>query len=183
MATKQLKVIREAHRVASAMLRRSFHATRKPPTATGPVAQHLFDCRNRTSLPGRSATDSADPFKTIEHTTGQVAGFYQEFLKRNSVDNHGEELTSSAHYGRHYQNAFWNGQQMVYGDGDGQIFVEFWKSPDVIGHELTHGVTQHESALQYEGEPGALNESISDCFGAVFNQWINRWPASEPRVG
>ncbi len=68
---------------------------------------------------------------------------------------------------------------MVYGNGDQHIFVDFWKSPDVIGHELTHGVTQNESGLRYEGESGALNESISDCFGAAFNQWVMKAPASK----
>jgi Zn-dependent metalloprotease len=52
---------------------------------------------------------------------------------------------------------------------------------DVIGHELTHGVTQYENGLQYEGESGALNESISDVFGAVFNQWLNEWPTNDAK--
>jgi Zn-dependent metalloprotease len=68
---------------------------------------------------------------------------------------------------------------MVYGNGDQHIFIDFWKSPDVIGHELTHGVTQNESGLHYEGESGALNESLSDCFGATFNQWVTKAPASK----
>jgi Zn-dependent metalloprotease len=153
--------------------------------AAEPVQQQVFDCQHRQSLPGRpvsnpaSATDEA--VKIVYSTTAQVAAFYEEILGRNSVDNQGLDLVSSLHYRMNFDNAFWNGQQMVYGDGDGDVFTEFYKSPDVIGHELTHGVTQYESGLRYEGESGALNESISDVFGAVFNQWLNQWPASNPQ--
>jgi Zn-dependent metalloprotease len=65
----------------------------------------------------------------------------------------------------------WNGTQMIYGDGDGQLFVDFTKGNDVIGHELTHGVTQHTLQLDYSGDAGGLNESVSDCFGSMFRQW------------
>src|SRR5206468_3051000 len=88
-----------------------------------------------------------------------------------SVDNAGKTLVSSVHYGVGYNNAFWNGNQMTYGDGDGNIFVDFTKAPDVIGHELTHGVTQYSAALSYSNEPGGLNESMSDVFGSMFRQW------------
>ena len=80
------------------------------------------------------------------------------------------KLDSTVHYGEDYTNAFWNGTQMVYGDGDGEIFQRFTKSIDVIGHELTHGVTQYEAALEYEGQAGALNESFSDVFGSMIKQ-------------
>ena len=68
------------------------------------------------------------------------------------------------HYDRGYANAFWDGAQMVFGDGDGEIFGNFTGSIDVTGHELTHGVTQYTANLSYEGQSGALNESISDVF-------------------
>ena len=84
------------------------------------------------------------------------------------------KLDSTVHYGEDYNNAFWNGTQMVYGDGDGEIFQRFTKSIDVIGHELTHGVTQYEAALEYEGQAGALNESFSDVFGAMIKQYALR---------
>jgi Zn-dependent metalloprotease len=76
-------------------------------------------------------------------------------------------------------NAFWNGDQMVYGDGDGELFQRFTKSIDVIGHELTHGVTQYQAGLQYDGESGALNESFSDVFGSLVKQKINNQTAEE----
>ncbi len=80
-------------------------------------------------------------------------------------------LDSTVHYGKDYDNAFWNGQEMVYGDGDGDLFRRFTVSLDVIGHELTHGVTGAEADLDYEGEPGALNEHFSDVFGSLLKQW------------
>jgi Zn-dependent metalloprotease len=180
--TGRLKLLREASRVASITHRRSL----APALGAAELPQQqLFDCRHRQSLPGRPisnpASSTVEAIKTVYNTTAKVAEFYAEILRRNSVDNEGLDLVSSLHYRVHFDNAFWNGQQMVYGDGDGSVFVEFYKSPDVIGHELTHGVTQYESGLRYEGESGALNESISDVFGAVFNQSLNGWPASNPQ--
>jgi Zn-dependent metalloprotease len=179
LETMRLRNIREGHRVASLITRRSTVFEAAPPHQTD---QHIFDCRNRTSLPGRpvgNPSTGAAGFQTVSKTTGQVADFYSTVLNRNSVDDRGMDLVSSLNYSRNYQNAFWNGQQMVYGNGDQHIFIDFWKSPDVIGHELTHGVTQNESGLRYEGESGALNESLSDCFGAAFNQWVTKSPASK----
>lgn len=105
--------------------------------------------------------------RSVFDTTAKVAEFYKTVLGRSSVDNKGFDLVSSLHYAKSYNNAFWNGSQMVYDNGDGKLFGEMYLSPDVIGHELTHGVTQNLSALRYEGEWGALNESISDVFGTT----------------
>jgi Zn-dependent metalloprotease len=87
------------------------------------------------------------------------------------------KLISTVHYQKGYDNAFWNGQQMAYGDGDEDLPVEerlfnrFTISLDIIGHELTHGVTQYEANLTYFGQPGALNESMSDVFGSLVKQY------------
>jgi Zn-dependent metalloprotease len=70
-------------------------------------------------------------------------------------------------------NAFWNGEQMAYGDGDGVLFNRFTLSLDVIGHELTHGVTAFTSNLTYSWQSGALNEHFSDVFGVLVRQWKN----------
>jgi Zn-dependent metalloprotease len=80
-------------------------------------------------------------------------------------------MLSSIHYGDNFNNAMWTGSQMFYGDGDGSIFVDFTRASDVIGHELTHGVTQYSLQLNYSDEAGGLNESMSDCFGSMFRQW------------
>ena len=185
--TKRLQIIRDGIRAATVRQRTSAREEERRSaiaSTTARVHQDLFDCQHRRSLPGRHISrpgSSADEaVKTVYNTTAKVADFYSKVFGRNSVDNEGLDLVSSIHYLRNYDNAFWNGQQMVYGDGDGRVFSEFWRSPDVIGHELTHGVTQFESGLIYEGESGALNESISDVFGAVFNQWLSGWPATNP---
>src|SRR5919206_292413 len=101
---------------------------------------------------------------------GDTYDFYWEVLDRNSIDDEGMPLNATVHYGQNYDNAFWNGERMVFGDGDGDLFNRFTISLDVIGHELTHGVTQDESQLTYYGQPGALNESVSDVFGSLVKQ-------------
>jgi Zn-dependent metalloprotease len=87
-----------------------------------------------------------------------------------SYDNAGSEVVATVHYGTNYDNAFWNGEQLVCGDGDQQVFDRFTKSIDVLGHELGHGVTQFTSKLEYSGQPGALNESVSDVIGSMVKQ-------------
>ncbi len=176
LETQRLRGLREAHRIATLRDPERFAASKVAPHVP---LQHLFDCKNRKNLPGTPVPKPTAGFKTVFDTTAKVAEFYQSVLGRNSVDDKGHDLVSSLHYDKQYDNAFWNGQQMVYGDGDGQLFTAMYGSPDVIGHELTHGVTQNESALRYEGESGALNESISDVFGTVFNQWLHRWTVAD----
>ena len=80
-------------------------------------------------------------------------------------------LSGTVHYGQDYQNAFWNGQQMVFGDGDGEIFNRFTIAIDIVGHELSHGVTETEAGLIYFEQAGALNESLSDVFGSLVKQY------------
>ena len=142
---------------------------------SSPPAITVAACHHRQALPGSPV---ANPGKSADKTakrafveTTAVAQFYQTIFGRNSVDNAGMTLGSSVHYGVKFNNAFWNGSRMVYGDGDGNIFIDFTGGNDVIGHELTHGVTQHSLQLNYANEAGGLNESISDVFGSMFRQW------------
>lgn len=136
---------------------------------------YIYTCRNTTSIPGTyisrpsSSTDQSARRAFTETTA--VANFFSRIFGRNSVDNAGRSLVSSIHYSIAYNNAFWNGSQMIYGDGDGKIFLDFTKSTDVIAHELTHGVTQFSAGLAYTNEAGGLNESMSDVFGTMFRQW------------
>jgi Zn-dependent metalloprotease len=108
--------------------------------------------------------------------SGATYDLYWDVYQRNSIDGSGMRLDSTVHYQQGYDNAFWNGQQMVYGDGDEdlppaqRLFNRFTISIDVIGHELTHGVTQHTGNLVYSNQPGALNESFSDVFGTLVKQ-------------
>jgi Zn-dependent metalloprotease len=124
--------------------------------------------RSPTILSGHPSDATAK--RAFVETTA-VAKFYATVFGRNSVNNAGMTLLSSIHYSVNYNNAFWNGAQMTYGDGDGNIFVDFTKANDVIGHELTHGVTQYSAQLAYANQAGGLNESISDVFGSMFRQW------------
>ena len=101
---------------------------------------------------------------------GATFDFFWDAYERNSIDGAGGPLLATVHYGRDYDNAFWNGERMVFGDGDGEVFVGFTGSLTVIAHELTHGVTEFEGGLVYEGQSGALNESVSDVFGSLTEQ-------------
>ncbi|MFN0222447.1 MULTISPECIES: M4 family metallopeptidase [Paenibacillus] len=122
------------------------------------------------SLPGTLLTDTDnvwnDPAAVDAHAyAGVVYDYYKSTHGRDSLDGSGSLIRSTVHYNRNYNNAFWNGTQIVYGDGDGTQFRSFSGDLDVIGHELTHAVTEHSAGLIYQGESGALNESISDIFG------------------
>ncbi len=103
--------------------------------------------------------------------SGETHRFFAELFSRDSIDNQGMCIESTVHYGRGFDNALWNGRQMIYGDGDRKLFNRFTAAIDVIGHELTHGVTQHAAGLGYSGETGALNEHISDAFGILIKQY------------
>jgi Zn-dependent metalloprotease len=103
---------------------------------------------------------------------GDTYKFYWDILHRNSVDDKGLTINGLVHYSKNYPNAFWDGiGHMWFGDGDGQYLTQTTKGIDVIGHELTHGVTQYTLGLAYQGQSGALNESISDVFGSLVLQY------------
>ena len=104
--------------------------------------------------------------------SGSTYDFFAQVFRRSSIDGRGMRLDSTVHYGTDFENALWNGRQMVYGHADGRIFTRFTASVDVIAHELTHGVTQFAAALGYHGQTGALNEHLSDAFGSMVKQWL-----------
>ena len=152
---------------------------------TGQKNRIIYDANNSQQLPGeivRKEGDSPSGDEAVDEAyeaTGATYDFFKEICDRNSIDNKGLRLDSTVHYGKDYENAFWNGSQMVYGDGDGELFNRFTKSVDVIGHELTHGVNQYEANLIYFGEAGAINESFSDVFGSLVKQRINKQTVDE----
>lgn len=145
------------------------------PGATGP-SRLISDAGGAERLPGRSARTEGAPATGDPAVDEAYDGFgatwllYSQVYGRNSIDGAGLRLLGTVHYGEGYQNAFWNGTRMVFGDGDGEIFGRFTASLDVIGHELTHGVVEHTAALEYAGQSGALNESIADVFGILVGQ-------------
>lgn len=134
-----------------------------------------YNANNSSSLPGTLWSDADNVFSATSdapavdahYYAGNTYDYYKSTFNRNSYDDKGSALKSTVHYGRNYNNAFWNGSQMVYGDGDGSTFIPLSGGLDVVAHELTHAVTSSESNLVYQGESGALNEAISDIFGTV----------------
>ena len=151
----------------------------------------LYDARNGSSLPGtvvrkEGEAPSADVAVNEAYDgSGVTYDLYNNVYQRNSIDGNGMRLDSTVHYRKGYDNAFWNGEQMVYGDGDEDLpeaeclFNRFTIAIDIMGHELTHGVTQFEAKLQYFQQPGALNESMSDVFGSLVKQYQLQQIASE----
>jgi len=145
-------------------------------TEAGGLQRAVYDAENETALPGRPVRAEGEDAVQDEAVnqaydgTGATWTMFSECFGRNSIDGAGLVLTSSVHYDRGYANAFWDGAQMVFGDGDGEIFGPLTGSIDVTGHELTHGVTQYTANLAYQGQSGALNESLSDVFGSLAKQ-------------
>ncbi|MCX8081504.1 MAG: M4 family metallopeptidase, partial [Bacteroidia bacterium] len=96
--------------------------------------------------------------------------YYMQIHNRNSLDNNGFKLLSYCHYSTNYNNAFWDGLRMTYGDGN-QTSMTIFTCLDVCGHEFTHGLTEFTGNLVYQNEPGALNESWSDIFGTCIENF------------
>jgi len=146
-----------------------------PGGATGP-RRTVADAHHDEKLPGdivraegAPATDDVAVNEAYDGL-GSTWTLYSEAYHRNSLDDKSLPLLATVHYSKDYDNAYWDGEQMVFGDGDGKIFGRFTASVDVIGHELTHGVTDFTAGLRYQGQSGALNESISDVFGILVKQ-------------
>lgn len=153
--------------------------------AAGQKRRTIYDARHKRSLPGRLVRGEGDPVTSdvavneAYDGSGKTYDFFSKVCGRNSIDGRGMRLDSTVHFGVHFSNAQWNGRQMIYGDGDGEIFNRFTAALEVIAHELTHGVTQHTSALEYHDEPGALNEHFSDVFGILVKQYALRQSAEK----
>jgi Zn-dependent metalloprotease len=146
--------------------------------ASAPAPQRtIYDAQKKENTSGKliraegQAPVSDTAVNQAYDGLGDTFEFYLKAYSRNSIDNAGLPLKAFVHYGDRYDNAFWDGQEMVFGDGDNIIFTGFTGSIDVIGHELTHGVTGSEANLTYQGQSGALNESISDVFGSLVKQY------------
>jgi Zn-dependent metalloprotease len=145
----------------------------------------IYDCAHSVDLAAsavvRSEKGPASADVAVNRAfegLGATREFYRTVLSRDSIDDKGMRLDGYVHRGQRYNNAFWDGQEMVFGDGDGYLFTDFTGSLDVIGHELTHGVTEFSAGLEYHNQSGALNESISDVFGSLVKQWSNKQPAA-----
>ncbi len=169
VATERLRAAREQVRPESPPVEAVLPGTTKHRT--------IFDAHHAQGLPGsivrvESGAAAGDPaVNEAFDGLGTTYDFYAQVMGRWSIDGRGERLDASVHFGRRYDNAFWNGREMVFGDGDGRVFRPFTACLEVIGHELGHGVVASEAALAYADEPGALNESFADVLGVLVKQW------------
>ncbi|MGW7353781.1 M4 family metallopeptidase [Streptomyces sp. NPDC054784] len=136
----------------------------------------IHDAGGTETLPGDEVrAEGAEPVadESVNRAYDGLGATFELFhtaFARDSIDGAGLALDATVHYGEKYGNAFWDGERMVFGDGDGEVFKDFTLALDVIGHELTHGVTQYTANLEYFGQSGALNESVSDVFGSLIKQ-------------
>jgi len=145
----------------------------------GAPRRSIYDQGHSTAYqPGVRVRDEGDAPVADVSVNQAYDGFgltyklFWDVFHRNSIDDQGMPIQGLVHYGDAYDNAFWDGAgHMFFGDGDGSLLTDTTKGLDVIGHELTHGVTQNEANLTYLGESGALNESISDVFGSLVKQY------------
>ncbi|GAA4767803.1 M4 family metallopeptidase [Streptomyces sanyensis] len=144
----------------------------------GTARRTLYDAGNRTLLPGvRVRSEGGEPVadacvNRVHAGLGATAALLHEVYGRRSLDGAGLPLEASVHYGEGYANASWDGRRLVLGDGDGEVFGDFTAAVDVIAHELAHGLTQHSAGLAHFGQPGALNESVSDVVGSLVKQRV-----------
>ncbi|UOR13037.1 M4 family metallopeptidase [Halobacillus amylolyticus] len=154
---------------------------------------YTYDMKNQwggdLQLPGVLYSNKSASFKDdydraavdAHYNSEQVYEYFLEEHDRNSLDDKGMAIKSSVHYGQDYNNAFWNGEQMTYGDGDGDFFISLSAGLDVAAHEMTHGVTTHTANLRYRFQSGALNEAFSDIFGALVDE--EDWEIGEDIMG
>ncbi len=140
---------------------------------TNSLLIRTFNGNGSDTLPGKLVCDQSDPNCQAGDEHARAAhkyaigtyNLYKNSFSRNSIDNAGGEILSTVHYSTGYDNAFWNGYMMIYGDQYG-----YPRADDVVAHELTHGVTQYESNLFYYYQSGAINESFSDLWGEYYDQ-------------
>jgi len=134
--------------------------------------REVYSANNKQSLPGTLARKEGGAVVNDQSVnqaydnSGTCYEFYKNSFNRDSIDGKGRKLSSTVHYAVSYNNAFWDGTQMVYGDGDGVVFSDFAGDLSVVCHELTHAVVSYSANLRYQGESGALNEAMADIMGA-----------------
>jgi Zn-dependent metalloprotease len=149
----------------------------------GTAARQVYNCNNTWQQRKELVRSEGDPdvddkvVNEVYEYAGIVRDYFNSVIDRNSIVNCGMDLILNVHFGKDYMNAYWDGDEMTFGDGDGTIFKSFTKSLDVVAHELSHGVTQFTADLEYYGESGALNEHFSDVFGSAITQFAQKQDA------
>jgi Zn-dependent metalloprotease len=151
-----------------------------------PTKERLIrDAENTADLRGpiiRTEAGPASGDETAEaafERLGATWDFYFQVFARNSIDKAGMPIEGVVHYRRGYDNALWNGTQMIFGDGSGRLFTRLAHSLTVCAHEVSHGVVQYDGPLVYQGQSGALNESMADVLGVLVEQWSLDQPVEQ----
>ncbi|HEX8441531.1 M4 family metallopeptidase [Archangium sp.] len=148
----------------------------------------VYSANNGSSTPGTlkrgegAAATGDNHVDTNYARLGDTYNCYKTLFNRDSINNAGATLISTVHYGSNYVNAYWDGTQMVYGDGNGTDSTMLGLDLDVTVHELTHAVTENESNLTYSGQSGGLNESMSDIFAGVCESWLSGTWSTAPDI-
>lgn len=112
---------------------------------------------------------------------GHAYAFYRSVMGLDSLDGSGCAIVSSVNFGTQMANAFWDGERIIYGAGDGKRFLRFTSSLAVAAHEMSHGVLSFSSDLEYDGEPGALNESFCDVMGIAVDHFTKQTSVTDGR--
>lgn len=179
------------HHASAEAIRSQRHAAAQAGRAApggGQRQRRVYDARGQEQLPGHlvraeGAAPAADT--DVNHAydnVGITLAFFQKVFGRDSLDGRGMDVDATVHWGRGFANAMWNGEQMLFGDGDGVHIGGFTRSLDIVAHELTHAVTQHtvpgglgvvhrHGKPELVGQAGAVNESLSDVFASLVKQW------------
>lgn len=145
--------------------------------SVGTKQRNIYTAEQGAALPGTLARrEGQSPVGDLAVNEaydglGATYDYFKERFGRNSIDGRGMRLDATVHFRVGYNNAFWDGEQMVFGDGDGHLFHRFTIALDIIAHELSHGVIENTSNLEYQGQSGALNESFADVFGILIKQF------------
>ena len=158
--------------------RRTTAELHPPATPAVPAAGRwvIHSADHGSTLPGRPVRSAGEPPSGDPAVDEAYAGveaslaFFRDDLGRDSYDGRGATVLATVHFERNYDNAFWDGRQLVFGDGDGRVLDRFTKPIDVLAHEFTHAVTQYAAGLVYQDQSGALNEHVSDVFAACVKQ-------------
>lgn len=147
-------------------------------------AREVYDAQGQETVGKKVRSEGEPPTRDPEVNqtydySGDVRSFYADIHKRNSIDGKGMKLESTVNYGQNFENAFWDGQRMTYGRPGPESPFRTFVERGVSGHEVTHGVTQHEAGTVYRNQPGALNEHFSDVWGVLIDQRARNQTAAE----
>lgn len=170
--TEKLREDREDHATPAPEPAQTVTGQRRKAAAKYTPDRQIHDGEHKAALPGKLVRAEGDDPSGIADAdaaydaAGEVFGLYGTCFGRDSLDGKGMALIATVNHRRNYNNAFWDGSQMAYGNGDGKLFKTFIDL-SVIAHEMTHGVVQHSGGLIYKDQSGALNESLADVFGAM----------------